>query len=484
MTSKRSRPLTTTRRAFAGGLAAASLIGSGPGRASAVDKIPDVIVLGAGISGLNAAWLLEQQGLKVTVLEARNRVGGRIVTLSDLPGYPEMGFNSMGAGYGRGIEAARRAGVELWDLSARAKLSGDLSMFVDGKSYTRETWRTADANPLAESLRAMMPYELVGRLIAQKTQLKDWTQWLDPSNAALDIPLRDFLLQNGVSSEAIALAYDAAPYYGVSSRDISALMLQFNDGFIKTQIAYGPQSFAVKGGNSKLPTAMAGQLKGPVHLNKVVKAIDEDKTGVTIRCADGSRFRAKRVLVSLPFSTLRHIAIHPGLSDRQAQAVATLPYQPLSIAYLSATGKFWEQDGLSPSMWTNGSLGTVISQRFGDTDTEVTGLMVLARGALALAWDSKGRDGALAMIVSELERLRPAAKGKVKALSYFSWSHEPFNLGDWAYFHPGQIAGFAAVMAAPRGRLHFCGEHTAQANRGLEAALESSERAAVEILSA
>ena len=79
----------------------------------------DVIVLGAGVAGLNAAWLLEQQGFKVVVLEGRNRVGGRVHTLLDQPGLPEMGFNSMGAGYGRGIDAAKRAGVELYDVAPR-----------------------------------------------------------------------------------------------------------------------------------------------------------------------------------------------------------------------------------------------------------------------------------------------------------------------------------------------------------------------------
>ena len=75
--------------------------------------IPDVIVLGADASGLNAAWLLEQQGMQVLVLEGRKRVGGRVLTLFGQPGFPEMGFNSMAAGYRRGIDAAKRAGVEL-----------------------------------------------------------------------------------------------------------------------------------------------------------------------------------------------------------------------------------------------------------------------------------------------------------------------------------------------------------------------------------
>ena len=88
------------------------------------------------------------------------------------------------------------------------------------------------------------------------------------------------------------------------------------------------------------------------------------------------------------------------------------------------------------------------------------------------------------MIVDELARLRPASKGLVEGVALHSWAMEPMNAGDWAYFHPGQISAFARDMAAPAGRLHFCGEHTATGNRGIEGALESSERAAMEILSA
>ncbi len=129
-------------------------------------------------------------------------------------------------------------------------------------------------------------------------------------------------------------------------------------------------------------------------------------------------------------------------------------------------------------------MGTVFAQRFGQTDDDVTGLTVQARGQLSNHWDSLGRKGALAMIVGELEKICPAAKGQVAGAALQSWTLDPFNRGDWAYFSPGQISSFVGGMARPAGRVHFCGEHTAVANRGLEGALESSERVAVEILSA
>jgi monoamine oxidase len=178
------------------------------------------------------------------------------------------------------------------------------------------------------------------------------------------------------------------------------------------------------------------------------------------------------------------VKIDPALDGPQAQAVKTLSYQPISMAFLTVKAPFWEVDKLSPSMWTDGVAGWVLAQRFGASPDEVTGLLVQARGDLAGYWDRLGRDEAMRRIIAEIETIRPAAKGLLSGQAYFSWSMEPFNAGDWAYFGPGQVTAFAQSLSAPAGRVHFCGEHTAVANRGLEGALESSERVALEIISA
>lgn len=480
------------RRGFTLGLAGAAAALMTPTLVQAAAKAArpaparglDVIVLGAGISGLNTAWLLEQQGLNVLVLEGRNRVGGRIMTLMDQPGYPEMGFNSMAEGYGRGIDAAQRAGVELVEVGARYRVGPPPALYIKGKPLTREEWARHPDNPFPDHLKSFLPAELVSVLIARNTPLKDWTQWTDPANAPLDVSLYEFLKAQGLSDQAIHLANDTSPYYGTNAYDVSALMLEFNDGFVKAQAESGPKSLAVKGGNLLLPQAMRGMLKGDLLLGKEVVAIDTTATGATVTCRDGTSYSAGRVICSLPFSTLRHVRITPGLTGIQARGVTTMPYQPLSIAFLTATSPFWEDDKLPPGMWTDGTVGVVMPQRFGATVEEISGFTVQARGALAHYWDAMGKDAALAHIVAGIEAMRPAAKGKLKAAAYFSWMAEPFNLGDWAYFSPGQVAGVMGDIARPAGRLHFCGEHTATGARGLEGALESSERVVLEVLSA
>ncbi|NIJ08505.1 monoamine oxidase [Sphingomonas vulcanisoli] len=474
-----------TRRSFTLGAAAlGAATAAGGVRAAPAGGMLDTIILGAGMAGLNTAWLLEQQGQKVMVLEARQRVGGRVFTLLDQPGTPEMGFNAMAAGYGRGIDAAKRAGVELYDVAPRYRAAGGMALVLDGKPLTREQWAASPLNPFPAPFKTAMPWEIVNKIVAAKTPLADWTEWTDPKNAALDVSLRDFLKSQGLSDPAITLAYDTAPYYGTSAFDVSALMLEFNDGFIKTQALAGPQSLAVKGGNSRLPMAMAKLLKGDLLLGKEAVGIVSEADAASVRCADGSTYRAKRIVCALPFAVMRRIKFAPGLSGVQAQAVATLGTQPLSAAFFTIKSRYWDVDTLNPSMWTDGFAGTVQAQLFGTTDSEVTGLMVQGRGTLARYWDRLGKPAALELITHSIEAARPAAKGQISPVTLHSWESEQFSAGAWAVFGPGQVHTLAPTMAAPAGRIHFCGEHTATGARGLEGALESSERVAIEVLSA
>jgi monoamine oxidase len=137
---------------------------------------------------------------------------------------------------------------------------------------------------------------------------------------------------------------------------------------------------------------MARLLKGDMLLGKVLVGITQTASGVDVRCRDGTVLRAKHVVCSLPFSTARKLAFEPGLTGAQARAIQALPYQPISIAFLTAKSPFWQNDGLAPSMWTDGELGGVVAQYFGPSPDNVSGLSVYARGDLAkpgTAWESR-----------------------------------------------------------------------------------------------
>ena len=447
---------------------------------------PDVLVIGAGLAGLNAALHLEEAGATVRVLEGRDRIGGRVHSLKDQPGYPEMGANTMASGYGRTLAVARSLGLPLMDVNARMRRMGQLELAIDGALMKRDEWALSARNPFPEALRSVMPWELVSRVFASASPLKDWTQWASPANAALDVSVHDFLAGQGLDDASIQLAFDTSPYYGTNAYEVSALMYEFNGGWIKALTAAGPISYAIAGGNQLLPEAMARSLKGDVLLGHEVVAIDSgtDVAGsyATVQCRDGRRFEAKRIVCALPFSTLRQIRIDPPLSGMQARAVRTLPYQTITLMFFTADRPFWEADGRSPSMWTDGPAGSVLAQYFGRDENEVTGFVVHGRGQLGMMWDRLGKTEAMRLVQSEIERIRPAARGRLRPVTMHSWALDRFNAGDWAVFQPGTVAPFMSAMANVHRRLHFCGEHTAFGSRGMEGAMESGERAAIEVL--
>src|SRR5690606_31543090 len=120
----------------------------------------------------------------------------------------------------------------------------------------------------------------------------------------------------------------------------------------------------------------------------------------------------------------------------------------------------------------------------GNDPEQVTSLTAWAMGPAAARLDRLSDADAGREIVAAIERIRPAARGKLEVVGLKSWGADPYARGPWAYFRPGQVRELAPDLGAPHGRVHFCGEHLAAASRGMEAAMESAERAARAILEA
>lgn len=486
----------------------------------------DVIVIGAGLSGLETALTLQENGQKVLVLEGRRRVGGRVYSLFNVPGHPEAGGNTIANAYGRMIAAGKKYGVEVINLAPRLFAKGmGQELYIDGQHIPLKDWAAHASNPFAGDDRKLPPWAWSDAMFRRHMPFKDLENWYDPKYAQYDISVHDFLAGKGATDAQIRLGYDTNIGYGSTSWDVSMLQQAFADywqavnrgavmGFARSAGAPATAGNAAapapgaapgaagaaqgappnplanlligayKGGNQNLPIAMAAQLKGDLLQGKRVVAIDVEADGATVRCADGSVYRAKAVVCSMPFTTLRSVALNPLPESAQWKAIQTLGTIPITQFHMVAKQPFWEKDGLNASIWTDGVLGTVTANRFGKTDNDVTSLTVWCRGANASFVDRFAPADARKLIVSEYEKLRPAAKGLLEVAAVQSWGQDPFSAGDWAIFQPGQVTAFANVLAKAHGRLFFCGEHTAHGSRGMEAALESAERVSLEVLQA
>jgi monoamine oxidase len=457
---------------------AAPLLAATPSFARARRHDFDVIVIGAGLSGLTAATTAQSQGARTLVLEARPRIGGRMFTLDHLPGQPEAGANTFSDGYGAALTAAAEAGVTMEDITPKLRRSPPMSLVINGQTISREDWPTHPLNPLPGRFAQAFPAEAGAMAMSTHPLVQSPDAWLNPDGP--DGSVGDWLKSQGFSEAAIRLAWDTSPAYGNSAATASARHIAFILGWLARQRGMGTAQYAVKGGNQRLPEGLAARLAEPVRLDTPVRAVTQTRTGVTLTTSTGATLTAARVILTAPLPALRHIHFDPPLSPQKREAITSLPYQAISIIFLAARTPFWLNDGQSPNMWTDSSAGWVLASPFGEDPAQpINGLAIHGRGPLARRWKTQGPDNAMASTIAAIEGLRPAAKGQLSALHYQAWADDPLSGGAWAIHAPGQPQRLGPHLATPEGRLHFAGEHCSPDQRGMEAAASTGIMAAL-----
>jgi monoamine oxidase len=135
---------------------------------------------------------------------------------------------------------------------------------------------------------------------------------------------------------------------------------------------------------------------------------------------------------------------------------------------------------MDASLWTDGAL-TIVRQPFG-YDGSRDRLAVVNTGKKGDRIDQLPPKERGEYVVKEIERLRPSTKGKMEVIGVHSWPQYQFVEGCRHSYSPGQVTRYAVDMIKPHGRLHFAGEHTRRLDVGMESAMESGERAAVEVV--
>ncbi len=444
----------------------------------------DVIVVGAGLSGLQAAILLEEAGLDVLVLEGRKRLGGRVYTLENVPGKPEAAGEWIGGNYARMINMVNKLGLEMFT----PKMNNDNRPWmyhIKGEFITAKDWASHPLNPQTGEFRDLLPSKYLSTISNHNNPLKGQPldAWLKPEFQKYDIPHDEYLRSQGVTEETIRLM-NVTIHSGGMHRT-SALnelrryhVMDFNS---KLKFPDGTGWKMIRGGNSLLPKAMAESLNNEVLLNKTVVAFREKNNVTEISCADGTGYKADHVICSIPISVLKNVTFEPLIKGITAEAIDHVGYGLSIQVHFQVMEPYWEKDGLAPNMWTDGELER-IAVRTKRNKIDPDALVVFINGPESLKFRLMTDEEVFRYCQIKLAQLRPSMKEALEPILIQSCERDIHGAGDWVYWQPGQVTKFGNHMRSRHGNIHFCGEHTAIMERGMEGAFESGERAALEII--
>ena len=435
-----------------------------------------VIVIGAGLSGLRTAMLLQKIGFEVRVVEGRNRVGGRVFTLDYLSGHPEAGSNVIGPNYGRILDVANSFGLAIEEPPQPFK-SGYI---INGERISKASWPTSLQNPFPPDLKKITPDRIVATLL-KKNPLQGTSDWRKPRNKKLDISAADFFRASGLSNEALKLI-DSNNSYGNSLSETSLLALHKVSRAYKRAMSMEKKVFELESGNMRLPERMASSLLDAPILGEQVVSVNRSDGFVRINTYSGREILGDAVVFALPTSALRKIYVEPQLPSDQAEAIEQLSYHKVLQLHLLAQEPFWKSSQNFAGYWTNGPLGRIFTRPVPDSDK--ANITIWINGDSCDQFVSQSREQAISNILSIYYSQVPEARGKVAFGEYIDWITNPFNEGAWAMWRPGDISRYADLLHKPSDRYFFAGEHTAYSNAGMEGAMESADRVVVEVLRA
>lgn len=434
-------------------------------------KDADVIILGAGLSGLHAARMLSAEGASVLVIEARERAGGRMHTLYDVPGAPEAGGTQIGQTYARIRSTAADLGLKLKPFP---NTSRGRTIATNGELLPQEDWADYSGNPFPDDYKSAAPDAALFAAAARANPFEDSYAWREIQNAH-DISASAFLDSKGFNAASLELIDKAL---NANRLDTYAMANVWRSLVLYTESAGLGPSEQIEGGSSRLVEAMADSLSGPIQLNTRVRSIDaSDPARVKIETSAG-RYTAPYCICTLPFGALASIEVTGDLSAITRSAIDDLPYTQIQQVHLAVENEYWAQDGLAPAMWTDTPIERVFPVH--DEGGQLVALTCWINGE-GVRRDISDSDW-IELAETTLEELRGA---KIRGLNVSRWdSSDPYSGGAYMHWAPGQIEGWAGEMGSPVNGLHFAGEHLSFLHTGMEGAMESGERAAFAVMEA
>lgn len=439
----------------------------------------DCAIIGAGLAGLVAAQYLTDRGLNVTVLEARDRVGGRVENkmLSD-GSYVELGGQWIGPGFDELLEIIDSLGLETIGLPAR----GNLVVRLRGQALQV---------PSKEDTPALTPFEVSDlgqgllRLRRLAERLRDDPAWRKANDAWLKQDLRRWVttnLRTHGAQRRFAEVYAAA--FGPMPKEATLVegLLQVNSGpDLESMLASngGLHQQRVHGGMAAVAEALAARLGDVVRLGAEVTMVEHADRSARLQLANGEAVEARQVISTLPPRLAVALPHQPALAPWRAEAADRVAPGNVIKAFLIYSRPFWRELGYSGQSSADEGAVRVTFDTTSD-NSERGHLMGFFEGADADSLSRRSVTLRERAFVDSVVR----TFGDVAAfpLSYIErdWSNEKFTGGcHGAHFAPGVWTTNGPVLAEPDGVLHWAGaEYATRFNGYMEGAVRSGREVA------
>jgi monoamine oxidase len=417
--------LNLTRREFLGAAAVAPL--------SLRARRKHVVVVGAGLAGLVCARRLQQLGFRVTVLEARDRVGGRVLTFREFDGgrYAEAGAEYVAVHHEQTLGLLRQLGIGF--------------KFAD--RFSPDVYRRGRRHSFKRFISGKTGDD-IGRFRVRVASMR-------PS-PALDARSAAWLIRDlGLSDRArFLIGHELREAYGVEPEYLS-LLFYIQQSRVSRDAA---TVFRIRGGADRLPLALARGLD--IRLEEPVSHVERRSSGVSVDGVD-----ADFCVVTVPVPVLASMEFEPALSPSLDAAIELLAYGHGVKAVLQ-----YERPP------TGGVVADLTFQTAWDVDRRL--VTAYSTGSNGILLGSVSRRTRPLLVADELEEVYPGSRARYEAGESVAWQLDGWSQGTTVAYTPGQVNRFQAAIRRPHGRLHFAGEHTDAFAGTMEGAVRSGQRVA------
>jgi len=450
----RREMLAVTLASSAGLLLSNSLVQAKAPRFRRLSSAKSVIVVGGGFSGLACAHELRAAGYDVTIVEARDRVGGRVLSFNNtcskefVPGRNvEGGGELIGSNHPTWVNYAKKFNLDFLDVLEEEGV--EYPFIINGKHLSAE-----EANKLYEEMDAAnaMMNEDAGKINEDEPWKSDGADAFDKKSMQEWI---DGLKIEDLTRKAISI--ENSSNNGVECAKGSYLgMLTCVKGGGVEKYWTDSEVYRCKGGNQQLALKLAEAIgKDRIVMGLAVKEIDVKADKVVVKCSDGRTIEADDVVLASPPPTWKKITF------AQPLPAALNPQMGINVKYLNhLKTKFWVDKKMAPWGFTDGNIVMTWDGTDGQEGVENAALNCFSGAKAASALLAMSKDERNTYVKTELEKLMPGFAENFVQGRFMDWPNEQYTGAGYSFPAPGQVTSVGPILRKGIGRLHFAGEHT------------------------